>query len=63
MPDISLCKNYICPLSEQCYRFKAKPDEYLQVYAEFEPDDDGNCDYFILDKNFFSEDYEGDFEI
>jgi len=47
MPDISLCKNYICPLAEQCYRFTAKPDEYFQAYSEFEPDDDGNCDYFM----------------
>jgi hypothetical protein len=63
MPDISLCKNKICPLSEQCYRFKAQPDEFRQAYSEFEPDDDGNCEFFILDKNIFTNDYESDFEI
>lgn len=47
MPDISLCKNYICPLSEQCYRFVAKPDELVQAYSEFEPDDEGNCEHFM----------------
>jgi hypothetical protein len=47
MPDISLCKNYMCPLAEECYRFTAKPDEFYQAYSEFEPDDDGNCEYHI----------------
>jgi hypothetical protein len=47
MPDISLCKNYMCPLAEQCYRFTAPPSEFRQVYHDFEPDDEGNCDHFI----------------
>ncbi len=38
----------MCPLAEQCYRFTAKPDEYFQAYSDFEPDDDGNCDYFMV---------------
>lgn len=58
MPDFALCKNYICPLSERCRRFTSKPDEYLQSYAEFEPDDEGNCDFFmeLIDQVWYSED-------
>jgi hypothetical protein len=63
MPDISMCKNDCCSLSEQCYRFRAIPDEFRQAFADFHPNDDGQCDFFILDKNFYSADYEGDFEI
>ena len=47
MPDIALCKNYICPLSERCHRFLAKPSDFVQAYDEFEPNDEGECDYFI----------------
>jgi hypothetical protein len=47
MPDISMCKNYLCPLSEKCYRFTAKPNPYMQSYAAFEPEEDGTCLYFI----------------
>lgn len=35
MPDISMCKNSICPLKEQCYRFKAKPSDLNQAYMQF----------------------------
>lgn len=53
MPDISLCKGTGCPLKEDCYRFKAKPDEYYQSYfAEppfnhVESDEQPSCDYFM----------------
>jgi hypothetical protein len=47
MPDISMCKNYLCPLSEKCYRFTAPPNPYRQSYAAFEPEEDGTCLYFI----------------
>jgi hypothetical protein len=47
MPDFSMCKNYLCPLSEKCYRFTAKPDPMWQSYALFEPESDGTCLYFI----------------
>ena len=50
MSDISLCLNTSCPLREVCYRFKAVPSEY-QSYADFKPDDNGKCDYFIKIKN------------
>jgi hypothetical protein len=37
MPDISMCKNIHCPLKETCYRFTAKPSEYIQSYSDFAP--------------------------
>jgi hypothetical protein len=36
MPDISMCENYDCPLSNGCFRFLATPNPYGQSYAEFE---------------------------
>lgn len=35
MPDISLCRNTNCPLRKNCYRFTAKPDEFIQSYSNF----------------------------
>ena len=41
MPDITMCNGIVepepgirqpCPLREKCYRYKAKPSEYLQSY-------------------------------
>ena len=46
MPDIAMCQNKECPLREKCYRFKAEPSDY-QSYAEFKPDENGECDNFI----------------
>jgi len=34
MPDISMCLNDKCPLKDNCYRFKAKPNDY-QTYSSF----------------------------
>jgi hypothetical protein len=47
MCDISMCRNFRCPLCEGCYRFKALPDPYQQSYAEFKPDKKGKCEYFM----------------
>jgi hypothetical protein len=46
MPDIILCTNEDCPLKEKCYRWTAEPDEH-QSFAEFIPDKDEDCEYFI----------------
>lgn len=46
MPDISMCRNEQCPKHKYCYRFNATPDRHMQAYADFKPDDKGNCDAF-----------------
>lgn len=52
MPDISMCKGVGCPLKENCYRFKAKPDDMYQSYFVDPPfnitdcDEQPSCDYF-----------------
>lgn len=60
MADISLCKNYFCPLAEKCERFTGTPNSYRQSYSNFEPDDEGNCEYFISNETFKTEDYESE---
>lgn len=32
MPDITMCKGEGCTIKEECYRYTAKPSEYLQSY-------------------------------
>jgi hypothetical protein len=32
MSDVTKCKGFKCPLKENCYRFKAVPNEYRQSY-------------------------------
>ena len=48
MPDIAMCKGDKCPKKEQCYRYTAKPSEYLQTYFTNPPYklDWSQCDYF-----------------
>ena len=46
MPDISLCFGEGCPLKENCYRFKAPPDDYLQSYFTIPPFKEGSCEFF-----------------
>lgn len=50
MPDISMCANEACPLKNKCYRYTATPTMYRQAYADFAPDDKGECDYFWENK-------------
>lgn len=53
MPDIAMCKGDNCPLKRTCYRFTAKPSEYLQSYFLNVPYDEkeGTCNYQIPNKN------------
>lgn len=37
MPDITICINDKCEKKEECYRYKAKPNEYRQFYDVFDP--------------------------
>jgi hypothetical protein len=43
MPDISMCENEDCPLKYSCYRYMAEPSEWWQSYADFKPDEKGEC--------------------
>lgn len=43
MPDISMCKDFTCPLRKKCYRYTAIPNE-VQCYAIFNYN--MGCDYF-----------------
>jgi hypothetical protein len=45
MADITMCENEKCPKRFQCHRFTAYFSEY-QTLAQFQPDEDGNCEYF-----------------
>lgn len=36
MPDIAMCSNFLCPVREFCYRYRAHPNDY-QSYADFKP--------------------------
>lgn len=53
MPDISMCTNKECPLSNDCFRFMAEPNPYRQSYNRFEPKVNEEtkkleCEHFIL---------------
>lgn len=47
MPDISMCEGGSCPLKEECYRYRAKPN-YHQTYLVDIPYDpvSGKCEAF-----------------
>jgi hypothetical protein len=46
MPDITMCLGTNCPYKESCYRFTAKPSEYMQSYFMKPPIKDGKCDMY-----------------
>lgn len=47
MVDISMCSGKNCPLKEKCYRFKAKPNKFMQSYFTIPPiKEDGTCEHF-----------------
>lgn len=48
MSDITMCQNKDCPSCEQCFRFKAPPNPFVQSYADMKPEgDDTECEYFL----------------
>jgi len=47
MPDIAMCQNNDCPKKDECYRFKAKPDDKWQCYGDFAPNADAKCENFM----------------
>ena len=46
MADISMCYGEDCPLKENCYRYKAIPNEFRQTMFFGSPMKDGKCDQF-----------------
>ena len=46
MPDITLCTNDDCPKKWNCYRYLCVSESPRQSYALFEPDKNGNCDFY-----------------
>lgn len=49
MPDITMCEGTNCPLKENCYRYKAKPDIY-QSYFIKPPYEQNKCDHYWMIK-------------
>jgi hypothetical protein len=52
MPDISMCKGetdkgFICPMRDTCYRYTAKPSEYMQTYFAEPPIFNKKCEYYM----------------
>lgn len=48
MPDIAMCNGYDCSIKETCYRYTAKPSEWIQNYFLRDPrETDGSCNHFI----------------
>lgn len=42
-----MCQNQFCPSRENCYRYKAEPNDYWQAYADFKvPIDQQYCDHY-----------------
>lgn len=46
MPDIAMCPGIQCETKNNCYRYRAKPEEFGQTYADFRPDKEGICTRF-----------------
>jgi hypothetical protein len=47
MPDITMCKGDGCKSKHTCYRYKAKPSDYMQSYFLVTPIKDNGCEYYI----------------
>ncbi len=41
-----MCQGTNCPYKESCYRFTAKPSEYMQSYFIKPPFKDGKCEMY-----------------
>jgi len=46
MSDITKCSGFLCPLKDNCYRYKVK-DGVLQSYFTEQPYKDGKCEMFL----------------
>lgn len=52
MPDIAMCMNRTCERCEKCYRFTAEPNSIQQWYSFFKPNEIGECEHFINNKDY-----------
>ena len=44
-----MCNNTECPMRKSCYRYLAVPFSPVQTYADFKPDEKGECpDYWMV---------------
>lgn len=52
MPDLTMCKDEVCPRNKQCYRYIAKPSP-IQSYFAKSPREPGvvSCMYFLDSKH------------
>ena len=51
MPDITMCNDALCPMSNTCYRHRnsgTEPSEYIQSFFIESPrePDSNECDYY-----------------
>lgn len=46
MPDLAMCNGKDCPSANDCYRFRATPNEFRQSYFTTPPIEGGKCAYF-----------------
>lgn len=48
MTDITMCRNEDCELRNECFRFRAEPNQYWQSYFMDDPKPiNGNCNDFM----------------
>lgn len=48
MADITMCQNNICPIRQNCYRYRAIPNEKWQSYSNFSFDNEkSECEHFF----------------
>ena len=50
MADLTMCKGKGCEAKHTCYRYKAKPSDYLQSYFLVSPIKNNSCEYYINNK-------------
>lgn len=46
MPDITMCRGNGCELKDNCYRYKATPNDFRQSWFFKPPFTGSSCDYF-----------------
>lgn len=51
MADIAICKNHDCPSRLHCYRYRAKPHPYRQLYSEYKHEGE-RCDFYSSTKGW-----------